>query len=742
MKNIKLLFLLIIFFPSLLFSNSLTFKGLNKLTFNDLQNITSIDLEKENFTLEDLNSIINELYNSDLIYDLRKFEQSNKYILEIVENSIIENIYINGNVQIKDNDIINNLYSKINSFFNSSNLEKDINIIKSLYSSIGYNSSFVDIKTERFSQNRINLILDINEGAKSELNKINFLGNKTFSDRYLSSLITSKVHNFYNIFSSGSNLNFSSFQSDINKLKNFYKDNGFFQVNITYQLDKSNLSGYTLNYYIVEGERIKINELNFNYFSNLQDFQSIEQELAKTLDKNNRFYNLNIIENHIFKFEELAIKSGSLDSTFNYELKKNKEMYDLYFSEIKLKPVYINKIMIDGNSITKDQTLRSKLDIEPGDIINNNRINFSRKRLNSLKYINSVNIFNKSISSNKADIQIKIDENKKTGNFLFGASFSGDTGVGAGFSLKDYNILGSGNEIDASINLNSEEALFKIKYASKSNFFPGLTNTYNIFNEDKDLTSSFGYKVKTQGLGYNSSFSISNNLKFSSGFQFQSSNGYNGLVNSNYVNDNIGDFDNFIFNFSISQNSTNDFLYPTNGSSNRLYFEISPESLSDDNYFKMIFNNEIYYQMKNSKNFFFTDNNFGIADSFEGKLKTNNAFSLGGLNFKGFEYRGIGPFDNNYYLGGNKYFTTTIGYGSSFLFDEKDNVNIKLFLTAGSLWDSDYASDNKYDIRTSAGFSFDILTIVGPISLSFATPIEKNTSDKIKGFNFSIGTSF
>ena len=102
-----------------------------------------------------------------------------------------------------------------------------------------------------------------------------------------------------------------------------------------------------------------------------------------------------------------------------------------------------------------------------------------------------------------------------------------------GFSIKDYNLLGTGNEIDSSITLNSEQALFKIKYTSKSNIFPGLTNSYNIFNEEKDLTSSFGYKVKTQGFGYNSSFSISNKLNFSSGFQFESSNGYNGLVNSN-----------------------------------------------------------------------------------------------------------------------------------------------------------------------------------------------------------------
>ena len=83
--------------------------------------------------------------------------------------------------------------------------------------------------------------------------------------------------------------------------------------------------------------------------------------------------------------------------------------------------------------------------------------------------------------------------------------------------------------------------------------------------------------------------------------------------------------------------------------------------------------------MKNLKIIFFLNNNYGYAKSLNSKLKTINAFGLGGLNFKGFDYKGIGPYDGNIYLGGNEYFTSTIGYGSSFIFDDKDNINIKFF---------------------------------------------------------------
>ena len=197
-----------------------------------------------------------------------------------------------------------------------------------------------------------------------------------------------------------------------------------------------------------------------------------------------------------------------------------------------------------------------------------------------------------------------------------------------------------------------------------------------------------------------------------------------------------------MLNFSLNQNNTNDILYPTKGIQNIISLNFSPDNISDDSYYKAIMRNKFFYEFKNSQNFLFLNNNIGIAKSINGNLKTINAFSLGGMNFKGFDYRGIGPLDSNIYLGGNKFFNTSVGYGSNFLFDEKDNINIKLFYTTGSIWDSDYSNNNEFELRTSVGLSFDILTAVGPISFSYAIPIEKNKDDKVKEFNFSIGSSF
>ena len=94
-------------------------------------------------------------------------------------------------------------------------------------------------------------------------------------------------------------------------------------------------------------------------------------------------------------------------------------------------------------------------------------------------------------------------------------------------------------------------------------------------------------------------------------------------------------------------------------------------------FIKFLTNNN-YLKLPKIRKPYFLNNNYGYAKSLNSKLKTIDAFGLGGLNFKGFDYKGIGPYDGNY-LGGNEYFTSTFGYGSSFIFDEKDNINIKFF---------------------------------------------------------------
>ena len=204
MSKIKILKILVFFLFSLLsansYSNNLKIDGLSKLNVNDLQALTNIDLNKENFTDSDINKLIKDFYKSELIYDLTLKDEGEIYYISIEENNLIENIYINGNIRIDDELIIENINQKKNTFIDKSFINSDLNLIKNIYKSKGFKFVNVVATTEKFSEDRVNLIYTINEGAQNKIKIINFIGNSSYSDQYLSSLISTKSLKFYNIF--------------------------------------------------------------------------------------------------------------------------------------------------------------------------------------------------------------------------------------------------------------------------------------------------------------------------------------------------------------------------------------------------------------------------------------------------------------------------------------------------------------------------------------------------------------
>jgi outer membrane protein insertion porin family len=724
-------------------ASNLTIEGLDRLNIEDIQSLTSIDLSKTEYNDDDLIILEKDLFNSDLIKNIDLIKENDLYRLIIIENDKIENIYINGNSFIKDEILIGNLKSKKEFFYSQNNILNDISLIKNIYLSQGFEDINLSVSTEKYSKNKVNLIFNIIEGSKSKLTDIHFLGNISFNDKFLYSIINSKTVNKINFFTKGSNLNRDVIEFDINKLLNHYKDSGFFDVKINYKLEKLRFSDFKLTFYIKEGRRLKVDEIKYTYLNgDTSDFDDIYiDNFNKSLKKNDFFYDKEIINEYIENLTTLANTNNFLDRAYSYNFFQQGNKNTLTIIEEKLPFMLIKNIQINGNSITKDSTLRSKLKYEPGDYYNNFLIIQSKNDLEKLRYINKVNIV-KEDSKNYTNINLTINENTKTGNLLLGGSFSGDTGFGIGFNLKDANFIGSGNELDFAIDLNAEKALFQLEYSKYSLSNSNFSHNYKLYNKENDLSSSFGFKNKSQGIGYGINYKLNSKSSLSYNIDVNKLKGYAASNNIDVINDNIGTFDQIDLSFNMNYDNTNNFLYPTNGISNSLSLILSPENISDNSYYKIRIKNKNYFQLQNSNKFIFMSNSIGIAESFDGNLRTTNAFSLGGLNFKGFDYRGIGSKTNNIYLGGNKFFTATFGYGSSFLFDDKDNINFKFFTTLGSLWDSDYDSNYEFDLRSSAGISMDILTAVGPISLSYAQPIQKNENDLVREFNFSIGTSF
>lgn len=733
---------LLFFIFNNLFGYELKVEGLNRLDINDLQKLTNINLTQNNLSTDDINIIINDFYSSELIYDVNSTIIDDTYVITIDESKQIFEIYFNGNFRIKDEQLLSVISSKKNNLLNRNLIKSDIDIIKQSYISLGYDSINITVVTETVGLNRINLIFNLNEGFQSKITRIKFNGNKFFSDKYLLNTIQTKRVKALNLFTTGSDFNENLFQYDISKISQQYLSFGYFDPKITYQLTKLSRGKFQLEYNIDENIRSIIKNITLK-----NDIRAIDKELENILANyqtnlilNDRYYNSESTNQMLDRLNDVLIKNNYPNYYFQVNLKKvvtSNNEYDLIFVQSKNLLNKVNQILIEGNSITLDRAIRNKITIEPGDYIDEIKINETKKNLNTFAFINNVN---SKIDKND-NLIFSIEENKKTGNLLVAGTFSSDIGPGFSIGINDTNIFGSGNEIKFNITLNSENADFDILYKQYPSYSRKIYNNYFIFNNEKDLLDSFGFKTQKTGFGLSRGILLNRYNSIETGFEFHSMRGHSNDKNYNYITDNIGTFDNFFLTINYNYDSLNDSLYPTNGFQNSLSLKVSPENISDDAFYIMNFSNKIYKNFNKIDKYLFLNNNIGITDSFNGKLKTINSFSLGGLNFKGFDYRGIGKLENGTYLGGKKYFTSSFGLGGAFLFDKKDNINFKLFSTVGSIWDNDYTNVN-YKLRSSLGISMDILTVIGPVSFSFSSPILKEKDDRVREFNFQIGTSF
>ena len=179
---------------------------------------------------------------------------------------------------------------------------------------------------------------------------------------------------------------------------------------------------------------------------------------------------------------------------------------------------------------------------------------------------------------------------KKTGNILLAGTYDTDTNLGIMLSIEDKNIAGSGNILDVNFKVNSENLRYDLNYTQFPLGNPFLSNNYTIYNQENDFSSSFGYKALKQGIGYSLKFSDNSQVTYGGGVSYEYSKGHSAKNNTQAsITDNIGNFENIVFKFNVSKDTTNDIFNPSDGHYNNLSFILSPTEISDDPYINYLF---------------------------------------------------------------------------------------------------------------------------------------------------------
>ena len=736
-------------FLFLLICNSLAAEIINKIEIKGNQRISSETIKMfanvslgNDFDSSDFNITLKNLYDSDFFNSIELKIENNILNIYVEEYPIIQNLFIEGieKKKIKD-ELIKNISFKPRNSFNKILLEKDKNTITNILKQFGFYFSNTQVLITELEDNKVDLIYKIETGEKSKIRKITFLGNKIFKDNKLKSIILSEEYKFWKFISGKKFLNESIISYDINLLKNFYLNKGYYNVKINSSFAKIiEQNEFELIYNIDPGEKILFNEFKFNFPEdfNLTNYKRLNKYFE---DLHLEPYSLNAVQKIIDEIQFITTDEQfeSVKATVKENLFDNK--INITFNIFETEKSFIKKINILGNNVTEETVIRNQILVDEGDPFN--EILFS-KSINNIKGLNFFRDVDYNIKVDEEDKSKTIDisiEEKPTGEIFAGAG-TGTNGATVSFGVKENNYLGKGLSVDTNANISTDSIRGRFIIENPNYKNSNKSVNFSIQASEDDKLDTYGYKSTRTGFTLGTNFEYYDDLFF-------------GLATENFIEDikvtskasskqkkMAGNYLDSFISLDLNYDKRDQKFATSKGYYS--FYNIDLPLLSDtgtlNNTYRYKYFSELF-EGNNSSFSFLLGSSFSVNDK---DIKLSERLFIPGSRLRGFERGKIGPKDGDDFIGGN--YMSAINLSSSLpqIFANSQNLDLSIFMDAASVWGIDYddsISENS-EIRTAVGIGLNWTTVVGPLSFSLSQPLTKADTDVTETFRFNLGTTF
>ncbi len=735
--------------------DAIVIKGNERVTIEDMKSYLNIAGIKKN-DARAIDNSLKKIYASDLFADAKIYKQDSQMIVEVKENPIISEIKFVGNKKLDDEILQNEISLKKRAIFSRTKLQNDVKRISDIYLKSGRFLTKIEPKIIEKEQNRVELIFDIYEGDKAKIGSLNFIGNDIFSDQKLLDEITTKQSHWYRFFSSSDVYDSDRIDFDKEKLRRFYTSCGYADFNVISSIAQitPNKDNFFVTFLLEEGIQYRIGDIEIT--NNIEKLDSKLLQKA-ILIKKGKIYNEDLIEKTLDQMMETMSDQGYAFANIDPVLKRNKDkkIIDINFVIEETPRIYINEIHITGNVRTYNDVILRELRFRQGDAYNITKINRSRQRLINLDFFDKVEFQTKRIgNSDKVDIEIEVKE-KKTGEVNFGIGYSTvDKAVGS-VGFKEVNLLGTGQEIGASIQKSATVTSAQVNYLKPHFMNYPLDAGVDVFNTKQAKRDSLVYDEKSHGFGVSAGYSITEFLYHKIKYSYRSAQINNVDANaSTNIKSLAGEFVTSAIGQDFVYDKTDNSRDPRDGYIISLSQEYS--GLGGD--VKNIKHEAMasYYLPTISKEYvlkFLARG--GVIKGLGQGVRSNDGFFLGGNNFRGFEYAGIGPrvikndsaIDGDI-VGGKVYYMGTAEFRFPLGLPKELGITGSLFTDFGTVRGVDEVSKKGVKIadtgslRASYGFSLVWSSPVGLIRLDFSKAAKKEQFDRTENFRFSVGASF
>jgi len=701
--------------------------------------------------------IIRDLYKTNFFKDIEVSQKDSILKINLQENPHIKYIdVLNYSDKVIDEErltqILKNMDLSQGNIFNKRQLNKLIEQLESTYVSKGYYGIKITKKIETDAQNRVGIELDVHEGEVARIGSMKITGGNIHDEDDLLDLFEIGEADFFiiNYFTEKDHYSKVALDAGVEAMKSLYVNSGYldFKINkIATELstDKQNID---IDIQISEGAEYKVGAISFTGDLLNQSVEELKELL--TINTNDVFERKKVIES-IQAITDVFADQGYAFAKINPITKENTDSHiiDLEIDIALNKKVYINRITIVGNTRTQDEVIRREIGINEGGLYSNTELDESIKKIKRLGFFSDVKMEVSKLKnfSDKINLHFSVEETK-TGTFSIGLSHSNSSGASFNMGVKENNFLGTGNTLNAAFS--NSEAVQEMSFYFSDPYFTEDEHSisYGVFTKDVDGTALDISSYKTNEVGFSLGYGIpiTEDTRIGADIRVSSRDISCGttFATQEVTQCASGDKTEVKTNLNWSNNTLDNFNYPTEGTKNNLSLDLTLP-IADFQYYKLDASHKSYYPLGNDLTWKI-NGSLGLAQGYGDKELPffKRYYGGGSSSVRGFDFNSLGAT----YTG-----TTTAKGGElsmlagtsiispmKFINDSK-NMRMSAFVDTGAI--EEKASNIGFDqIRASAGVAFSWLTPVGPLGIYAAKPLIKKTDDQTKTIEFTLGTSF
>ncbi len=709
----------------------------------------------DRFTADRIDKALKNLFATGLFADVTLRREGDTLIVKVVENPIINEIAFEGNDHLEDKDLTNEIQEKPRTVLTQSRVQADVQRILNLYRRSGRFGATVDPKIIKLDQNRVNLVFEIKEGEKTEIRRISFVGNKSFSDSDLRGAIVTTESAWYRFLITTDTYDPDRLQVDRDKLRDFYLANGYIDfkvISVVAELSPERDAFY-ITFTLDEGARYRLGKVDIK--TSLRDLDpKVLRSLVQT--KEGDWYDQTDVDRTVTALNDAL---GSLGYAFvdvqtRLDRDAKKKIVNLTFDVNEGPKVYVERIDIKGNVRTLDSVIRREFRLVEGDAFNTSKLQRTKQRLTNLGFFSSVDIKTQPGSApDKTIIEVNVEE-QSTGELSFGLGYSTTDGPLALAKITERNLLGKGQQLTLGTNLSFVRSNIILSFTEPYFLDRPIQAGFDIYDiRINNTNSTFGnaqipFNEQDVGFALRAGYDISEFLHHTVRYSLtrQSISNVSPLASLAIQQQEGTNLNSLISNELLydRRDNKND---PSSGWYIRYRNDIStyPGTLG---YMGNRLGAGYYLPVTKSRSIIASlTGEIGYLFDMPKPIPIIDSYELGGQTFRGFETAGIGPRDSvtQDSLGGKQYGVGTVQVSFPIGLPEEYQVRAHVFSDFGSLSQTDADIDTIEDcscLRASIGFGLIWKSPFGPLAIDFAYPVLKQPFDKTQIINFNVGTSF